>query len=63
MWSHACGDHNPQLFSPSFSVSSKIGSCSVTSASLAEIFEWAVTNICSDEEHKTAIAGRIFTPL
>ena len=62
--SRAGGDHNPALLKPSYPLTSKISSYSyyANSASLNEVLEWAVANICSDDERITATNGYIVLP-
>jgi hypothetical protein len=64
LWSRAGGDHNPALLKPSYPLTSKISSYSyyANSASLNEVLEWAVANICSDDERITATNGYIVLP-
>jgi len=65
LWSRAGGDHNPALLKPSYPLSSKISSYSyyTNSASLNEVLEWAVENICSDNERIAATNGYIVLPI
>jgi hypothetical protein len=65
LWSRAGGDHNPALLKPSYPLSSKISSYSyyTNSASLNEVLEWAVANICSDNERIAATNGYIVLPI